>query len=183
MTSGARLCRIQKALKAIAPKFSDIELFRDERGIPHLRGKYEHWRKQGAWQKETEFSDGTLRLIGMLWALQDGAGPLLLEEPELSLHPEVVRLLPQMMYRLQRTRRRALRQVFVSTHSAEMLQDNGIGAHELLLLNASNEGTAVSVGFENQDIKNELNAGISMSEIAMSRTRPKELQQLLLLEL
>ena len=145
--------------------------------------KYEHWRKQGAWQKETEFSDGTLRLIGMLWALQDGAGPLLLEEPELSLHPEVVRLLPQMMYRLQRTRRRALRQVFVSTHSAEMLQDEGIGAHEVLLLNASNEGTAVSVGFENQDIKNELNAGISMSEIAMSRTRPKELQQLLLLEL
>ena len=182
-TSGARLRRIQKALKAIAPKFSAIELFRDERGVPHLRGKYEHWRKRGAWQRETEFSDGTLRLIGMLWALHEGPGPLLLEEPELSLHPEVVRLLPQIMYKLQRTRRRALRQVFVSTHSPELLQDEGIGAHEVLLLNASNEGTAISVGYENEEIHNELQAGIPMSDIVMSRTRPKELQQLNLWDL
>jgi hypothetical protein len=32
----------------------------------------------------------------------DNGGPLLLEEPELSLHPEVVRFLPQMFARMQR---------------------------------------------------------------------------------
>lgn len=37
---------------------------------------------------------------------------MLLEEPELSLHPEIVRVLPQMLARVQR---RSGRQVFVST--------------------------------------------------------------------
>lgn len=178
-TREARLRRIQKALKAIAPKFSEIELTRDERGVPHLRGKYEHWRKRGAWQKESEFSDGTLRLIGMLWALQDGEGPLLLEEPELSLHSEVVGILPQTMFRLQRTRRKALRQVFISTHSPEFLQDEGIGAHEVLFLDPSNEGATIQAGFQDEGIREMLRAGISMSEIAISRTRPEELQHLL----
>ena len=174
----ARLRRIQKTLKAVAPGYSQIEFFRDELGIPHLRGKYEHWRKRGAWQRETEFSDGTLRLIGMLWALQDGEGPLLLEEPELSLHSEVVRLLPQLMYMLQRTQRKPLRQVIVSTHSPELLQDEGIGAHEVLFLKPSREGTTIQVGFEYPEISHMLDAGISMSEIAMSHTRPGDLQQL-----
>ncbi|MCY4526533.1 MAG: AAA family ATPase, partial [Anaerolineaceae bacterium] len=179
-TRKARLRRIQKTLKAVAPGYSQIEFIRDELGNPHLRGKYEHWRKRGAWQIETEFSDGTLRLIGMPWALQDGEGPLLLEEPELSLHSEVVRLLPQMMYMLQRTLRKPLRQVVVSTHSPGLLEDEGIGAHEVLFLEPSGEGASVQGGFEFQDVLHMLDAGIPMSEIAMSRTRPRELQGLYL---
>ena len=38
----------------------------------------------GARQNESDFSDGTLRLIGLLWALEEegkNAGPVLLEEP------------------------------------------------------------------------------------------------------
>ena len=52
--------------------------------------------------------------MGLLWAAMDKGGPLLLEEPELSLHPEIVRVLPQMLARVQR---RNGRQIFVSTHS------------------------------------------------------------------
>ena len=70
-----------------------------------------HWRPQGAWQTEDQFSDGTLRLLGLLWAILEGGGPLLLEEPELSLHPEVVRFLPQMFARMQR---RSGRQIITS---------------------------------------------------------------------
>jgi superfamily II DNA or RNA helicase len=66
-------------------------------------------------------SDGTLRLIGLLWAMLEGTGPLLLEEPELSLHPEVVRLIPQMFARMQR---RSGQQVVVSTHSTDLLRDD-----------------------------------------------------------
>ena len=101
-TRKARLQRIQKALEVAVPQRDELELQRDERGTPHLRGRYEHWRAKGAWQSEDVFSDGTLRLIGLLWALQEGKGPLLLEEPELSLHPEVVSYIPQMFARAQR---------------------------------------------------------------------------------
>jgi predicted ATPase len=94
----------------------------DVKGTPHLRGRYEHWRTHGAWQTEEQFSDGTLRLMGLLWAVLDGTGPLLLEEPELSLHPEVVRYIPLMFARVQSRRQR---QIIISTHSAEMLQWQG----------------------------------------------------------
>jgi len=39
-------------------------------------------------------SDGTIRLIGLFWSLLEGDAPLLLEEPELSLHSEIVKRLP-----------------------------------------------------------------------------------------
>jgi predicted ATPase len=35
-------------------------------------------------------SDGTLRLLGLLWVLSAGASPLLLEVPEMSLHAAAV---------------------------------------------------------------------------------------------
>ena len=34
--------------------------------------------------------------MGLLWSLLNGSESLLLEEPELSLHPEVIRHIPQM---------------------------------------------------------------------------------------
>jgi predicted ATPase len=115
-TLDSRLERIRKALRIAVPQLEQLELVRDIRGTPHLRGKYRHWRPQGAWQFEDQFSDGTLRLIGLLWSILDGTGPLLLEEPELSLHVGVVEKLPQMIHRLQR---RNDRQVIISTHSAD----------------------------------------------------------------
>src|SRR6266498_1666362 len=78
-TLKGRLRRIQDALRVAVPQLKELELWRDARGAPHLRGKYEHWRPQGAWQTEEQFSDGTLRLLGLLWAILDGTGPLLLE--------------------------------------------------------------------------------------------------------
>ena len=95
-TQRARLRLIGDALRVAVPQLKEIELWRDPRGTPHLRGKYEHWRAKGAWQMEDRFSDGTLRLMGLLWALLDGNGPLLLEEPELSLRPGVVSYIAQM---------------------------------------------------------------------------------------
>ena len=115
-TRAARLNRIRDALRVAVSQLAEIELARDDRGTPHLRGKYEHWRPQGAWQTEEQFSDGTLRLMGLLWVAMEGGGPLLLEEPELSLHPEIVRYLPQMFARVQR---RTRRQIILSTHSSD----------------------------------------------------------------
>jgi hypothetical protein len=174
-TQKSRLKHIQNALRVAVPQLVEIELFRDARGAPHLRGKYEHWRPQGAWQAEDQFSDGTLRLMGLLWSALDGVGPLLLEEPELSLHPEVVRFIPQMFARIQR---RLNRQIFVSTHSSDLLRDEGIGLDEVLLLEPSDNGTIVHTASDFKEIKGLLEGGLSMAEAVMAKTQPKRAEQL-----
>lgn len=174
-TQKARLRRIQEALRVAVPQLQEIGLWRDVRGTPHLRGKYQHWRPQGAWQTEEQFSDGTLRLMGLLWVALDKEGTLLLEEPELSLHPEIVRVLPQMLARVQR---RTGRQIFLSTHSPDMLRDEGIGLDEVLLLRPGTEGTEVTPASSQQDIQDLLEGGLSLADIVIPRTRPEQAGQL-----
>jgi predicted ATPase len=176
-TRDAWLRRIQDALRVAVPQLDEIELHRDERGTPHLRGKYAHWRPQGAWQQEDQFSDGTLRLMGLLWSMLEGSGPLLLEEPELSLHPEVVRFMPQIFARIQR---RSGRQILLSTHSADLLRDEGIGLDEVLLLIPSLEGTEVKPAIAFKEIEMLLKGGVSMADAVIPRTRPEKSEQLVL---
>ncbi|MEW6139667.1 MAG: AAA family ATPase, partial [Thermodesulfobacteriota bacterium] len=163
----ARLRRIQDALRVAVPQLREIELWRDAKGTPHMRGKYEHWRPRGAWQTEEQFSDGTLRLTGLLWATMDGSGPLLLEEPELSLHPEIVRYLPQMFARVQRG---SGRQILISTHSADLLRDEGIGLDETLLLQPGREGTLVVPASDFKEIKDLLEGGLALADAVIPRS-------------
>jgi len=107
----------------------------------------------------------------------EGSGPLLLEEPELSLHPEIIRYIPQMFARLQR---RTGRQILVSTHSPELLRDEGIAPDEVLLLRPSREGTEVILGASLKDITTLLNEGLSLADAVMPRTRPEKVEQLML---
>jgi predicted ATPase len=174
-TQEARLRRIREALRVAVPQLEELELWRDARGTPHLRGKYQHWRPQGAWQTEEQFSDGTLRLIGLLWAVLDGTGPLLLEEPELSLHLDVVRVLPLI---LAVTQRRSGRQIIMSTHSADLLRDEGIGLDEVLLLLPAGEGTEVRPAAEFEEISALVDGGVSLADAVVPKTRPKNVEQL-----
>ena len=176
-TRNARMRKIQTALRVAVPQLEEIELTRDVRGVPHLRARYQHWRPHGAWQSEEQLSDGTLRLLGLLWATMDGKGPLLLEEPELSLHPDIVRVLPQMLARLQR---RTKRQVFLSTHSPELLADSGIGLDETLLFVPNKEGAEVLPAASRSDVKQLLGAGLSLADVVIPKTRPTDLGQLVL---
>jgi len=176
-TRNARLRRIQDVMRVAVPQIKELDLWRDVRGTPHLRGKYEHWRPQGAWQTEEQFSDGTLRLVGLLWAILDGSGPLLLEEPELSLHPEVVRYIPQMLARAQR---RTGRQIIVSTHSSDLLEDEGIGLDEVVLLQPGDEGTSVRVAQDSSSIEALVSGGLSIGEAVLPETRPEKVEQLAL---
>lgn len=176
-TQRARLQRIQEALQVAVPQMQDIKLWRDVRGTPHLRTRHQHWRPQGAWQTEEQLSDGTLRLLGLLWVVIDGTGPLLLEEPELSLHPGIVGFLPQMLARAQR---RSGRQIFLSTHSLELLRDEGIGLPEVLLLLPSPEGTTVKLASSIEDIRQLLEGGLPLAEAVLPHTTPKQAEQLAL---
>jgi predicted ATPase len=176
-TRTARLKHIITALKIATPQLKNIELVRDEiTGTPHLRGKYEHWRGKGTWQTEEQFSDGTLRLMGLLWAVMDGTGPLLLEEPELSLHPGVIYHIPQMLARAQRS---IGRQVLLSTHSPIMLEDKGISMDEVFVLKPDSEGTSV---IRLDSIKNAVSlikSGLNLADVVIPETEPENAYQLI----
>jgi predicted ATPase len=176
-TLESRLKRINQALKVAVPQLRELKLDRDERGVPHLKGLYEHWRPNAGWQTEEHFSDGTLRLLGLLWAFLEGNAPLLLEEPELSLHAAVVRFIPSMMVR---TGRKSSRQVLVSTHSADLLSDPSIAPEEVVLLEPSGDGTRAVLAAENSQIRALLDGGFSVADAVLPHTAPREASQLAL---
>jgi hypothetical protein len=157
------------------PQLKDLKLERDSRGTPHLNGLYEHWRPKAGWQGEDQFSDGTLRLLGLLWAVLDGSGPLLLEEPELSLHPEVVRHIPQMLSRISR---KSGRQILVSTHSSSMLEDSGLAPEEVVLLRPASDGTEVFLASDDEQVLALLDGGETMAGAVIPKTSPKGADQL-----
>jgi predicted ATPase len=167
-TQRARLSRIEKVLRVVTPQLEELALVQDEDGRPHLQAKFKHWRPQGAYQRETQFSDGTLRLIGLLWALQEKAGPLLLEEPELSLHSAIVRKLAPFIHRAQQAGQG--RQVLLSTHSVELLADEGIAAEEILLVQPGQEGSKVIEGAKRADIMRLMEKGLPASEAVLPHT-------------
>ena len=152
---------------------------KDETGVPHLEAVYQHWRPRGAKQREDQFSDGTLRLIGLLWSLLESDSMLLLEEPELSLNSGIIRKLPSLMYRLQRQKKR---QMVISTHSPDLLSDPGIGGEEVLLLTPGEEGTSVELASSIKEIKDLLEGGLTVADAALPRTVPSDILQLDLFE-
>ena len=89
-----RLGKIEAALREAVPQLKNLSYTKDEAGIPHVEATYSHWRPNAGLQREDQFSDGTLRLIGLFWTLLEGDAPLLLEEPELSLHSGIISKLP-----------------------------------------------------------------------------------------
>ena len=177
-TRNSYLKRINEVLTLAVPQLKNIEFVKDSKGVPHLEARYEHWRAKGAKQQESQFSDGTLRLIGFMWALLDGQETILLEEPELYLHAEIVKQLPQFIYRLQRRRGR-VRQVIISTHSYDILSDPGIGGDETLVLMPTKEGTEIKKALDMGDVKKYLAAGLTIAEAVIPKVAPKNIQQIL----
>jgi predicted ATPase len=175
----SRLNQIGKIIAIAVPHFISITCNKDNMGMPHLYFNYQHWRKYGARQTETELSDGTIRLIGLLWSLLEGNGLLLLEEPELSLHPEVVRHLPQMMAKAQK---KNPQQIFISTHSWEILTDKGVASDEIVLLTPTQEGTEIKIGANIKEVKDLMESGFSAAEAAFTHTQPENINQLSLFE-
>lgn len=169
----ARLRRIEKALKSALPQLQELQFENDpDTGRPHLAALYSHWRPKAGWQREDQFSDGTLRLIGLLWSLDEAESLLLLEEPELSLNAGIVSRLAPLVYRMQKNRRR---QVLISTHSYDLLSDTGVSPEEVLFLEPSAEGTAVTPLSQINEVRRLMDAGLTAGEVALPRAAPKQL--------
>jgi predicted ATPase len=178
-TRKSRLRKIETALQFAVPQLKQLTDTKDERGVPHLEAVYEHWRPKAGKQDEEEFSDGTLRLISFLWSLLEGDSLLLMEEPELSLHTGIIRRLPGMIWRIQNKKKR---QVIMSTHSTELLSDRGIGGEEVMLLTPDVEGTRVEPASSIAELRALLEDGLSIGEVAIPRTEPREIKQLSLFD-
>ncbi|MBM0169429.1 AAA family ATPase [Altererythrobacter sp. C41] len=178
-TRDSRLRRIAESIKFAVPQLSELTLEQDTKGFWHLKGRYEHWRATGAWQTEDQFSDGTLRLMGLLWALMESGGALLLEEPELSLHPAVVQHLPSVFSRVSR---RSGRQILVTTHSEALLADRGVGLDEVHLLASAHEGTRVQTAVNVSQVRLLLEGGITVADAVFPLVRPSRSNQLSLFD-
>ena len=174
-TRTARLSKINAALKHALPQFKELRFAKDDLGHPHLEALYAHYRPNAGWQSEEHFSDGTLRLLGLLWALLEGNSLLLLEEPEISLNDAIVKEIPLIINRIQRDRK-TRRQVILSTHSEALLSNPGIDGRGVILLASSQEGSSART--LEADEENALLAGFSVAEVVLPKTRPETVNQL-----
>lgn len=174
-TRDARLRKIQQILTKAVPQFQELRFDRDKTtGLPHMEARYTHWHPQGAWYREDQLSDGTLRLIALLWSLLEGNSLLLLEEPELSLHEEIVRQIPLMIDRIKR-QAKYRRQTLITTHSQAML-DNPIDGRTILLVMPTDDGSQIR-GATPEELAM-LDAGLHPAEVLLPKARPLELGQL-----
>ncbi|MFM0401307.1 AAA family ATPase [Paraburkholderia aspalathi] len=173
----SRLRKIETALALAVPQFKELRFTTDKiNGHPHLEAMYTHYRPNAGWQREEQFSDGTLRLLGLLWVLLEGDSLLLLEEPELSLNDAIVREIPNLLQRVQRDRKRRSRQVLISTHSEALLSNPGIDGRGVLLLEPAQEGTTVRV-IDNKEAFS-IKHGLSIAEVVLPKTHPTSASQL-----
>ena len=174
-TRDARLRKIETALAMAVPQFKQLDFKTDVLGHPHLRARYEHHRPNAGWQSEEHFSDGTLRLLGLLWTLQEGDSLLLLEEPEISLNDAIVRQIPLMLSRLQRNKK-VKRQIILSTHSEALLSNPGIDGRGVILLETSPEGSSART--VNEDESLDIKAGFTVADVMLPKTHPSTVNQL-----
>lgn len=175
-TRKAWLKKIEQALKIAVPQFKEFN-YTEENGHPHLEAVYDHWRPKAGKQKEEQFSDGTLRFIGLLWSLQEGDSLLLVEEPELSLNGAIVSKIAPLIYKFQKPKKR---QVLISSHSMDLLNDRGISLDEILILNPTPEGTTVINSSHIREVKAMLEGGMTPGAAILPRTKPNNINRLTL---
>lgn len=174
-TRSSRLTKISKALALAVPQFEELRLVKDDMGRPHLEALYTHHRPNAGWQSEEHFSDGTLRLLGLLWALLDGSSMLLLEEPEISLNDAIVKEIPLILDRIQRDKK-LKRQIVLTTHSEALLSNPGIDGRGVIVLETGPQGTAGRSLDKDEAIA--LDAGLSVAEVVLPKMQPTNVNQL-----
>jgi predicted ATPase len=130
----ARYGRIVRVIRTVAPYFDDFVL-EPEGGAIRLR-----WRERGLDSvfSANNLSDGTLRFICLaVLLLQDNAaGTIVLDEPELGLHPFAIHQLAALLRRAAVDRR-----VVAATQSVTLLEQFSVD--EVAIVERTGEGTQI----------------------------------------
>jgi len=169
-TRKSRLGRIEDILTKVVPHLADLQFVRDGMGLPHLESMFHHWRKDAIPQREDQFSDGTLRLIALMWTLMSTNDLILLEEPEISLHVNIVEQIPDIIRRCRASKKIASGQVFVSTHSERMLLDKSIDGRTMLYIRPGEHGEASTLKTLSDSQLTAVKAGIPPATIIFPLT-------------
>ncbi len=169
-TRNARLKYIKTLLHNVIPYFKDIRFERDQNGRPHLEMQYAHWRPKAGWQMEDQFSDGTLRLIAIIWILLSNNSMILLEEPELSLHIKIVEQIPRLIHNARRKYIKKVNgQLIISTHSEALLSDKSIDA-KYMILKPGSSGEATTIESPTEADIATMTAGLSPADVLLPKT-------------
>lgn len=169
-TRDFRLRTIEEILLKVIPNLEQLQFTKDKvTGRPHLEMLYNHWRPNAGWQREDQFSDGTLRLIAMLWTLLSSSRMILLEEPELSLHKAIVEQIPRLFYKSRQRKKKSGGQILVSTHSEVMLSSKSIDGNFLMLMPGQGGEATQVVPPSSADIE-AMRAGLSAADVLLPQT-------------
>jgi predicted ATPase len=172
-TRDSRLTRINRILQNAVPQFKELTFERDHlTGSPHLKMLSVHWRDKEARQTEDQFSDGTLRLISLLWTLMSSNNLVLLEEPELSLHGSIVEQIPKLIRETRSSRKTVYGQILVSTHSEQLLSDKSLDGKFFLIIRPSEKGESPQIESLGEDDLIAIQAGIPPADIVFGHTKP-----------
>lgn len=138
-----RIKKIQQSLKSVIPDMDNLNLRLDkESGRPHLEVKLKRFNgHRRPTLQEDQLSDGTIRLIAMLWICHEVPGrPVIIEEAELSINDGIVEDL-SMLFEKSLEGSREKGQLFVSTHNGSLLSNPGINPEGLVVLKRAKEGS------------------------------------------
>lgn len=148
-TRTSRISKIEASLKSIIPQLEKFTFEKDgHSGKPHLEIELDRHRFNGGKQREDQISDGTLRLIAMLWTCYEFSGyPILIEEPELSLNDGIVEDLHWVFEQsLDQSERGG--QLFLTTHNRSLLSNPGIDTRSLVVIESSEDGSQARKALE-----------------------------------
>ena len=135
---------VEEYLNAVVPSVHGVARM----GVGHMETLEFRQDTAGAkhpWRfAANSMSDGTLRALGILVALFQGGeaarpGLIAIEEPDVALHPAAAALVREAL-----TRAAERSQVLVTSHSPELLDDEGISADSLLAVTADGGMTMIA---------------------------------------
>ena len=158
--------RIRPIMASVVPEIPNLSyqrmglgtevVFYSDTPVRGVSGVYSH----------EQFSEGTLRLLGMLFdlaTLPRDTSVVLIEEPETFLQASVVRSLPSLLAEVAMNRDV---QMIISTHSPELIDSELVLPSQVLMLRSENGETTGELLSESNDprIKAVVSAGLPKSQ-------------------
>ena len=157
-----RLARLTETMQRLIPDLECIEWHPSVGRRTCLRLRQRKW-PESKFADETKLSDGTLRLMAFFWYVSQKGGLLLLEEPEISMPQAVLTVMVPYAYEAQQHEGGG--QLLISTHSPVLLQDYGIAAEEVIIVNPDENGNShATLAADIPEIADVMQVSMSASE-------------------
>jgi predicted ATPase len=140
---------IEDTLKVAFPRFESLNFPPVASGMLAMTWKEQGFRKPFYWY---ELSEGTLRFLWLASLLQstNPATITLIDEPEVSLHPELLSLMVHLL-REASLRKQLRTQIIVATHSDRLIRF--LRPEEVVVMDINEEGYATACWADSLDLE------------------------------